>query len=311
VIDTTPITKEELLEKLRQLQRTLNKPYITGNDIKKSEKRLNYYLYLHYDTIAEALEEAGLEPSPLAKSYAKSDDEFLEILWKLSLEKGRRPTTMDLKRAKGVDYRTYKRRFGGIKEAYELAKRKFGEKSKGTFKPTKDKLIGKREPDVTTAGDALKNIDHKSHFYGVAAENLVVSELLYRGYEAYLINVDLGLDVMAQKEGKAYYIQVKNISFDNARRRMCPITKSAYLRNRGNDVCYFFVMQKGFKRDYIIIPYFKFQEYESRGFINLDSDKGKLELPFVKDGSHYYVILGKDSESLEAYTNDKAWPYLK
>jgi len=299
-----------LLEKLRQLQRTHDKKYLTLDVIKK-QKRLSYYLYLYYDTVAEALEDAGLESSPLAKSYAKSDKECLNFLWELSFKKGgRKPTTMDLKRARGIDYKTYNRRFGSLGEAYEKAKELFGGQQEKQPELEKKKLVKEQEILDAEIPFEIEDFEYKGNFYGVAAENLVISELLYRGYEAYLINVDLGLDVMAQKDGKFYYLQVKNISFDNANRRVCPVTTSSYLRNKGNNVYYFFVMQKKLKRDYIIIPWLKLQEYESKGYINTKSEKNKLELFFVKDKDKYFITHKDEKESLDSYTNDRAWVYL-
>lgn len=48
-----------------------------------------------------------------------------------------------------------------------------------------------------------------TQYVGKAGEHFVVSELLFRGYNASIMNVDEGLDIVATKEGKLYNIQVK------------------------------------------------------------------------------------------------------
>lgn len=299
------MTKDQVIQKLRDLSKETGKLRLTLADIRKVPK-LEFWLYMHFENLADALNESGLEPSQLAKSYATTDDELLQYLWDLSIRIKRRPSSRDVNKDHIFEYHIFTRRFDNLGKAYDLARNKFIP-TKLLIKTEDQILINENlKPEITTS---IKDFEYKGEFFGVAAENLVVSELLYRGYEAYLINVDLGLDVMAQKNGKTFYFQVKNISFDNSNSRSIPITYSSYIRNKSNNVYYFLIMQTGFKRDFIIIPQLKFQEFEERELIK-PSEGVNLNLTFVKDNNLYFIKFEETKESLEAFTNEKVWRYL-
>lgn len=299
------MTKEQVIQRLKGLSKEINKPRLTLLDIRKVPK-LEYNLYVYFENVADALNESGLESSQLAKSYATTDDELLQYLWDLSIRIKREPSSRDINKDGKYEYHMLSRHFKGFKNAYILAKKKFGS-SKLRIKIEEQLPIREEINPETTI--PIKEFAYKGEFYGVAAENLVVSELLYRGYEAYLINVDLGLDVMAQKDGKTFFFQVKNISFDNSNTRTITITKSSYIRNKSNNVYYFLIMQTKFIRDYIIIPQLKFQEFEEKGLIK-PANEENLGLTFKKNNNSYSINFKEIEESLAAFTNQKAWRYL-
>lgn len=299
------MTKEQVIQKLKALSREIKKSRLTISDIRKVPK-LGFNLYVYFENLADALSEAGLESSKLAKGMAASDEKLLQYLWDLSIRIKRKPTSRDVNKDGKHNYHIFSRHFGDFKKAYDMAKEKFSPAEKSLA--LKESLIIEEETKAEII-TPIKEFEYKGQFYGIAAENLVVSELLYRGYEAYLINVDLGLDVMAQKEGKTFYFQVKNVSFDNSNTRTITIKKSSYIKNKSYNVYYFLIMQKELKRDFIIIPQLKFQEFEERGLI-MPEDKENLSLSFIKNNNLYSIKFKGVEESLEAFTNQKAWRYL-
>lgn len=308
------MTKEEVISTLQHISKETGAPYLTKKDLRKTPG-LEYNIYMHFENLAQALREAGLESSALAKKMATTDEELLMYLFDLGRRKNKTPSTLDVNRDRKYNYSIFLRRFGSIKDAYKLAKQKFEPenippKTDIDSKDNDNIKVNKADIDEKISTQPIKEFEYKGNFYGVAAENLVVSELLYRGYEAYLINVDLGLDVMAQKDGKTYYFQVKNVSFDKSNTRAVPITKTSYLRNKSNNVYYFFIMQRDLVRDYIIIPQLKLLEFEGKGLINTE-EEGKLNLTFTKEKSDYLIKFSSEAENLDAYTNRKAWDYLK
>jgi len=299
------MTKAQVIQRLKELSKEINKRKLTLRDIRKIPK-LEFNLYIYFENVADALSESGLESSQLAKIYATTDDELLQYLWNLSIRIKKVPSSRDINKDGEHEYHIFARRFVTVKNAYDAAKKKFGSTEHRLnieeHLPIKEEV----NPEVTIP---IKEFAYKGEFYGVAAENLVVSELLYRGYEAYLINVDLGLDVVAQKDGKTFYFQVKNISFDNSNTRTITITKSSYIRNKANNVYYFLIMQTKFERDFIIIPQLRFQEFEENGLIK-PADKENLSLSFTKKNNSYFIKFKAIEESLEAFTNQKAWKYI-
>lgn len=300
------MTKNQVIQKLKALSKKAKKTRLTLSEIRKVPK-LEYYIYVHYENLAEALHEAGLDSSKLAKSMATSNDELLKYLWNLKISKQKVPTSWDINKDGKFDYHIFSRRFGDLKQANKKAEEKYSPRVRQLQVDDQITLDEKVSVEVVAP---IEDIEYKGNFYGVAAENLVVSELLYRGYEAYLINVDLGLDVLAQKNRKTFYLQVKNVSFDNSDDRTVKITNSSYVRNISYDVYYFLVMQKHLKRDYVIIPQFKLLELEQKGLIN-PSGGDKISLFVKRDNNKYYLVFGNEREGLDAYTNEKAWGYLR
>lgn len=299
------MTKDQVIQRLKELSKDIKKSRLTLRDIRKVPK-LEFNLYEYFENLADALNESGLESSQLAKSYATTDDELLRYLWDLSVRIKKCASSRDINKDGKYEYHMFSRRFVSVKNANDLAEEKFG-LSVHNLEPKEN--LSKNEGATHKTSTPIIEFAFKGEFYGVAAENLVVSELLYRGYEAYLINVDLGLDVMAQKNGKTFYFQVKNISFDKSNIRTIPITISSYIRNKSNNVYYYLIMQTEFKKDFIIIPQLKFQEFEERGLIKL-TDNEKLSLSFEKNSNSYWIKFKTTKESLEAFTNQRGWRYL-
>jgi hypothetical protein len=89
----------------------------------------------------------------------------------------------------------------------------------GKFKKGYYKLIGSvNEPKLpVTPIDSTKQIEPSSQqteepmnlFTGKAGECAVISELLFRGYNANLMMVDDGVDIVASKNNVYYFLQVK------------------------------------------------------------------------------------------------------
>lgn len=440
--------KEELLTKLRQLAKRKKKRILTNTDL-RTEKKLRYYLYQHYDSIADALEDAGLKASKLAKRMRMSDEEKLRNLYELSKRIGRIPRHKDIN--KEGWYKIYDK-FGGLKKAYEQALVKFGS-------PVRKKKIDKKLPEIICNKDIiideirrvvdllgreditrneflentqivstrdlesvfggwsdaflaagykpvkwhsisnedlfkeysrlLKLLGHyplgvsgykeinnnsiyragvykkrfkgglkgfaiqylkwaktnlkgedrkvikqkraigeektsvetpsietsvsKSRFYyGNAAEYLVVSELLFRGYNAQKLPVDEGLDVFAVKDRRLYLLQVKHSQYKKpSESRPIKITISSLERNKGLNVFYVLVLSRKepSKRDFLILPYSKIDELIKIGVLQqLDNAKHISFKVLHKTPQDAYISEYKDSSNVSRYLN--AWDVL-
>lgn len=267
------MNKKEFKAKLQKLAKKLGTKRLTQKDIK--EAGLHYPLYDLYDGVADAIEDAGLEPTHLAKRMRISNEELLKRIYDLGKKLGKRPTYMDLKKA-GEGGKIYKTRFGSPKKAYELALTTFGSQS---IKRKIEKL-----PKIH------KN---KGNFYGSAGEYYVVSELLYRGFIAQIMPVDLGLDVYATKGEKIFFFQVKNVSFDKGNKRTVPITISSFERNKSNNVFYVFVVQKQAKKDALVLPYILMNDLQEDKYLKIEKNKKKM-----------YISLKKERKSIFIYKKD-------
>jgi hypothetical protein len=273
--------KKELLTKLRELAERKKKNVLTLNDIHE-EQKLGFFLYQHYDNLADALDDAGLKSSKLAERMRLSDEEKLRIIYELGKHIGKVPRNKDIQ--KEGYYKIFDK-FGGPKKAYEKALIKFGSLE------TKDKL-DKQLPDF----------EYKGLFNGAAGEYFVISELLYRGYIAQKMPVDLGLDVYAAKGEKTFFFQVKNISFDNTNIRHIPITISAFANNESANVFYIFIIQKGDKKDALIIDYPKMRRLKLDKYIKEENEKIMM-ISFQKDGNSIFIFKKDNKDIRENMTN--------
>ena len=80
---------------------------------------------------------------------------------------------------------------------------------------------------------------------GKVGEFAVVSELLFRGFNANIMTVDDGVDVCAsdEKNGSFFYIQVKTTSLDSKNSFSVTINKSSYDRYNSSKMFYVIVLR--------------------------------------------------------------------
>lgn len=157
----------------------------------------------------------------------------------------------------------------------------------------------------TTSEDNSKT---KNRFYfGNAAEYLVVSELLFRGYNAQKLPVDEGLDVFAVKDKELYLIQVKHSEYEKpSESRPIQITLSSLERNKGLNVFYILVLsRKGpSQRDFLILPYSKIDELIKIGVISkLDKAKHINFKVLHKTPQDAYIGTFNESSNVTRYLN--------
>lgn len=90
----------------------------------------------------------------------------------------------------------------------------FVQTSKGTFALNEQKVVIKpTEEAINKIVEKEKVEDEKiiveGGYTGKGGEHLVTSELLFRGYNASIMSVDVGVDISAIKDNKFFGIQVK------------------------------------------------------------------------------------------------------
>lgn len=254
--------------------------------------KLEYYISLQFPNLADAIKEAGLKPTPLAEKMGTSDKELLIYLKNLGEKLGKRPTVSSVKRDGIFSERIFKKRFGGIKVGYQLALKEVGPKPETA--PTIDE------------GEEVSTFANKGRFYGEAAEFYVTAELLYRGYNAASLPTDLGMDVIAVKESKTFYLQVKNIDLGKSTGRSIGITTSSFTGNQSSNVFYVFVLKTGQRKEILILPYIKIRELINDGIIQIDKESKKFAVNIVKNGSSISIASNdrKKSSNVSSYLND-------
>lgn len=91
-------------------------------------------------------------------------------------------------------------------------------------------------------------------FTGKAGEHLVCSELLFRGFNASIMSVDVGIDIAAVKENKFFGIQVKSAHKNRFDTYAFHVRSSSFERHNQGNIFYIFVLREGDKNNFLILP---------------------------------------------------------
>lgn len=133
---------------------------------------------------------------------------------------------------------------------YQRVKNGKGGYKKGVYRLRKPKV--RKEPKVPTP--ILQPVEHpmsiENLYMGSAGEMAVCSELLFREYNVSRMAVDDGIDIVAMKNNKTYYIQVKTVQIKSESFCVQIKTKS-YERYNAND-CYYIIVARAESTQFIV-----------------------------------------------------------
>lgn len=137
-----------------------------------------------------------------------------------------------------------------------------------------------------------------SNFIGSAGEHSVLGELLFRGYNAAIMTVDEGIDLVASKNGRYFHIQVKTAS-ECSETFNFSIRKHIFESNNQSSTFYVLLcrrfMSSHFHHDYVIFPSSVVWTFINTGSIKdtntisirISIDNGKYMLNKTTDISKY------------------------
>jgi hypothetical protein len=121
---------------------------------------------------------------------------------------------------------------------------------------TEEEQRKEEEKDAEVAQESAEQIS--TQYVGKAGEHLVVSELLFRGYNASIMSVDEGLDIVATKGERLYNIQVKTSTQNKFNNYVFDLRISSFEKHNRNNTFYIFVL-KGDQTHFLVLPYFEIQ----------------------------------------------------
>lgn len=134
-----------------------------------------------------------------------------------------------------------------------------------------------------------------SAFLGKAGELAVMSELLFWGFNASLMVVDKGIDIVASKENIYYHIQVKtsqpraNGSFGFS------INQKSFEANHSGNTYYVFALRELTKTSFAVIPSSHITTLKNRGIIK-GQDSLSISISILDKGKRY-LLNNKDDIS--------------
>lgn len=114
-----------------------------------------------------------------------------------------------------------------------------------------DKEIEQEEEEE----EQQEDIRIESGFVGKGGEHLVCSELLFRGFNASIMSVDVGVDIVATKENSLYGVQVKTSNLNKYNTYVFDVRKVSFERHNFGNIFYIFVLKESKNTNFLILPY--------------------------------------------------------
>ena len=132
----------------------------------------------------------------------------------------------------------------------------FIKKERGIFALNPNKKEIKETPKILEAEkEEEEKIVIAGGFTGKAGEHLVCSELLFRGFNASIMSVDVGMDIVAVKENQLFGIQVKTSNLNSFDTYVFDIRKVSFERHSNGNIYYIFVLHGEKKNNFLILPF--------------------------------------------------------
>lgn len=148
------------------------------------------------------------------------------------------------------------------------------------------------------------NVD--SSFTGKAGEHLVCSELLFRGYNASIMSVDVGMDIAATKDNKLYVIQVKTANLNKYNTYNFDVRKVSFERQQSGNAFYIFIL-KGEKNQFLVLPYYEMErKVHEKAILEINKKKNYRVNISIRDKNIY---LGNRAHEMSYFLNN--WEIIK
>lgn len=184
----------------------------------------------------------------------------------------------------------------------------FKKVSEGTFEINKNK-IEKPLTAKIVEGDinAEEEIKIEGSYTGSGGEHVVCSELLFRGFNASIMSVDIGMDIIATKDSKLYSVQVKTANINKFQEYNFDIRKVSLERNHSGNIYYVFVLRGDKETNYLILPNHEVErQIHDNGIHYVGNGKKYRVRLFIKDG---HIFIGNLSHEMDYYLNN--WALIK
>jgi len=167
-------------------------------------------------------------------------------------------------------------------------------KKKGTYRKGMYRLKARR--NNTNAVTFPEQPKVSSQFTGCAGEHAVLSELLFWGFNASMMTVDDGIDIVASKGGDYFHIQVKTSNISSSGEMYgFSVDRKRHQQKYSSSTFYVLVLRRRinnrrYTNDYIIIPSFEIQSMIAKGIIS-DSQTISMRVSVEKDR---FILNGSD-----------------
>jgi len=167
-----------------------------------------------------------------------------------------------------------------------------------------------QEEKEEIAEEKIKQEEEKesisTQYIGKAGEHLVASELLFRGFNASIMSVDEGMDIVATKENRLYNIQVKTANENKFNSYVADIRISSFEKHSQYNSFYIFVL-KGDQTYFLILPFSEIQKNVAQKNILLVNNNTRYRINIrIREGKLY---LGNKENEMSYFMNN--WALIK
>ena len=138
-------------------------------------------------------------------------------------------------------------------------------------------------PNPITPRETAESSDR--NYVGSAGEMAVCSELLFRGYNVSRMSVDDGVDVVAIKNGKTFYIQVKTTQV-TSNSFSVTIGSRSFERYCSND-CYYIIVARAERNMFLVFTADDIKRMATNGVIS--KSERQISISFSQSEGHLYV----------------------
>lgn len=146
-----------------------------------------------------------------------------------------------------------------------------------------------------------------SGFTGKGGEHHVCSELLFRGFNASIMSVDIGMDIVAVKDDSLFGIQVKTSNLNKFDAYVFDIRKVSFERHSTGNVFYIFVLRGENKSHFLILPFHEMEKkVHEKAILEVDHSKRyRVNIKFRDDK----VYLGSKDHEMNYFLDN--WGMIK
>ncbi len=145
-------------------------------------------------------------------------------------------------------------------------------------------------------------------YVGQGGEHAVLSELLFRGYNASLMEVDVGIDILATKKNEVFNIQVKTRNISKSHEAFFfNLRIASFERHNAGRTFYIFILRENKKLDYLILPLHEIERCIDQEFIHTVGDGKLYRVTFKRREGKTY--LGRKENDVSYYLN--RWDIIK
>jgi len=146
----------------------------------------------------------------------------------------------------------------------------------------------------------------ESAYTGKGGEHAVTAELLFRGFNASIMSVDTGMDIVATRADRLFNVQVKTSNLNKFATYVFDIRVTSFERHNSSATFYVFVLRDEERRDFVIVPFFELAKKIHERAIRTVNDGTRYRVNIkVRDGR---VTIGTRDHDISYYLNN--WSVL-